>query len=164
MSLKLTAALANAMGNTGGIKELLDGGNLYFFAGPIPATADAALDMVTDHTEVAKFTVSNDGVTGLTFGAPVARVVSKTSSEAWQAETAFDGAEDAEATLVITFYRFCPAGDNGRGAADGTTGYRIQGTIGDLLSGADLVMNDPEKAEGVLLPINSFGWRVGPAA
>ena len=163
MSIKITAALANAMGNTGGIKELLDGGNLYLFAGPVPDTADEALDMVAAHTEVAKFTESGDGATGLTFDAPVDRVLSKAAAESWQATTAFDGAEDDEPSLVISFYRFCPAGDDGRAAADPSTGYRVQGTVGDLLSGADLVMNDPEKAESVLLPINSFGWRIGPA-
>lgn len=164
MTIKITEALANAMGNTGGIKELLDGGNLYFYAGTVPATADEALDMVTDHTEVAVFTESGDGMTGLTFDAPASRVVSKAAAESWQATTAFDGADDAEPSLVITFYRFCPAADDGRAAANASTGYRIQGSVGDLLSGADLVMSDPEKAESVLLPINSFGWRIGPAA
>lgn len=164
MTIQLSEALANALGNAGGIKELLDGGNLYLYAGPVPATADAALDMVNDHTEVAKFTESGDGTTPLTFDAPSARVVSKASSESWQATTAFDGAEAAEASLEITFYRFCPAGDDGRAAADPSTGYRVQGTVGDLLSGADLKMNDPNKAEAVLLPMNSFGWRLGPAA
>lgn len=159
MTIQLTEALANAMGDAA--SALLDGGNLYLYAGPVPASADAALDMVNDHTEVAKFTESGDGTTGLTFNAATGRVVSKTSGESWQATTAFDGAEDTEPSLLITFYRFCPAGDDGRGAA---TGARIQGTVGNLLSGADLVMNDPNKAEAVLLPINSFGWRIGPAA
>lgn len=164
MTIKLSEALANAMGNTGGIKELLDGGFLYLFAGPEPATADEALDMVADHTQVARFTESDDGTTGLTFAAPAARVLSKAGGESWQATTAFDGAEDTEPTLTITFYRFCPAGDNGRGVANSSTGYRIQGSVGDLLSAADLKMSDPTKAEAVLLPMNSFGWRIGPAA
>ena len=109
------------------IKAALDGGNLYLFAGPVPADADDALNMGASHTQIAKFTESNDGTTGLTFNAPAGAGMAKAPAEAWEALVAFDGAEDGDTTLAPTFWRFCASGDNGRGAA---AGPRLQGTAG----------------------------------
>lgn len=163
MALKITNATANGLANGTGLKEQFDSGFLYLFVGAIPATADEALDMVNVHTQVAKFTESDDGVTGLTFDAPVAGLLSKAAAESWQATVAFDGFDDAEASLVPTFFRFCAGADTGRGAADSSIGYRVQGTIGSLSSGADLVMGETTVEPADLLPVNSFGWRVGQA-
>lgn len=109
------------------LKAELDGGNLYLFAGPVPADADDALDMGASHTQIAKFTESNDGTTGLTFDAPAGAGMSKAAAEVWEALVAFDGVEDSETTLTPTFWRFCTAGDDGRAAA---TDARLQGTAG----------------------------------
>lgn len=109
------------------LKAELDGGRLFFFAGPVPATAEEALDMATDHTQLVEMTEGGDGATGLTFDAPVDGAMVKAAAEEWTGLIAFDGAEDGETTLEATFWRFCPAGDNGRGV---TTDVRLQGTIG----------------------------------
>jgi len=109
------------------IKAELDGGRLYLFAGPVPATAEEALDMGADHTQLVEMTESGDGTTGLTFEAPSGSGMTKAAAETWEGLIAFDGAESGPGTLNATFYRFCSAGDNGRGAA---TDPRIQGTIG----------------------------------
>ena len=53
------------------IKNEVDGGRLYLFSGPVPASADDPLDMDNVHTQIAEFTAGNDGMTGLTFAAPV---------------------------------------------------------------------------------------------
>lgn len=113
------------------IKGQLDGGRLYLFAGPVPADADDALDMVTAHTQIAKFTKSNDGSTGLTFTSPAGAGMFKTPSETWEATIAFDGADSGTSTLSPTFWRFGAAGDDCRGAA---TGPRLQGTAGGPLT------------------------------
>lgn len=117
------------------IKTALDGGRMYWFSGAVPASASDALDMGAEHTLLVEMTESGDGATGLTFDAPVGSSMLKASAEVWRGLIAFDGAEDAATTLTATFYRFCAAGDNGRGAA---TGPRLQGTIGP--AGSDIPM------------------------
>lgn len=109
------------------LKGALDGGRLFIFAGTVPATAEEALDMVTDHTELVEMTESGDGVTGLTFEAPSGEGMVKAAAETWEGLIDFDGFESGPGTATATFYRFCTDGDNGRGAA---TDPRIQGTIG----------------------------------
>ena len=109
------------------LKAEFDGGRMFWFAGPVPATADEALDMVADHTQLVEMTESGDGVTGLTFQAPSGSAMVKAAAEDWSGLIAFDGAEDAETTLTATFYRFCTDGDTGRGVASAP---RLQGTIG----------------------------------
>lgn len=158
-----STATANGLANGTGLKEQFDLGFLYLFAGAAPADADAALDMVNVHTQIAKFTVDDDGTTGLSFDTPVAGLLSKAEAEAWRSTAAFDGFESAAANLTPVFFRFCAAGDNGRAAANASTGYRIQGTVGSLASGADMVMGETTIAPGAELPVNSFGLRVGTA-
>jgi|SRR5690606_10843521 len=109
------------------IKTELDGGFLYLFAGPVPADADDALDMDTLHTQIVMFSKDGDGVTGLTFASPSGNGMAKSPSEVWEGTIGFDGAEDDEETLTPTFWRFCQAGDDGRGEA---IGPRLQGTAG----------------------------------
>lgn len=128
--MNITPALLAAALN--GMKAALDGGNLYYFAGAVPADANDALNMSTTHTQVAKFTESNDGTTGLTFQTATAGTLPKTPAEDWKATVALDGF-DAGPTITPTFFRFCPAGDNGRGAGSGA---RVQGTLGGPSSGA----------------------------
>ncbi|WP_339829884.1 hypothetical protein [uncultured Arenimonas sp.] len=161
MTVKVSTATANALANALGLKSQLDGGRLFIFAGPVPATADEALDMVTDHTEIVEITESGDGLTGITFDAPSAGLLSKAAAESWQETAAFDGAEDAEPTLLATFFRFCASGDDGRAAANATTGYRLQGTIGDLASSAPMKMTNPTRTNSALVNIDSFGVRIG---
>src|SRR5690606_8630784 len=132
MSGKNTNDLANTIASA--VRTALNGGFLYLYSGPVPATADEALAMVNDHTEIAKFSDGDDGVTGLTFDEPVNGVLNKAAGEDWRATTSFDGADDGETDLAWSFYRFCQDGDDGRGAA---TGPRVQGTVGGPTSGAD---------------------------
>lgn len=158
--IKPSTATANGLLNGTGLKEQLDGGKLFIYAGPVPATADDALDMVEDHTLVAIITESDDGATGLTFEDPDNGILAKKVAETWLGETDFDGADDSDPTLVCTFFRFCADGDNGQGAADSSTGYRLQGTIGGPNSGADMVRGNPEVAEAQPFPIGSFAIRI----
>lgn len=161
MGLKISHAAGDAL--AAALKTALDGGILYLFAGPVPATAGEALDMGADHTEVVKITESDDGSTGLTFEAAVDGLLAKEGDEEWLGTAAFDGAEDGEANLSPTFYRFCTAADNGRGLANETTGHRIQGTVGGPSSGADLVLQSGSVANSAEVPIGAFSVRIGPA-
>jgi hypothetical protein len=119
-----------------GLKTELDGGNLYYFAGPVPDESDDALDMVAQHTEVVKFSLNGAGVTGLTFAAPAAGVLAKNPAEVWQGPVAFDGAQQGAPSLMPTFARFCAAGDNGRGA--GGASARLQFRVGGPASDAEI--------------------------
>lgn len=121
MSIKHNPQFANANLVTGSVKSLMDDGFLYLFDGPIPATANEAINGGSQL--VAKISVDDDGTTGLTFNAtPSNGVIFKTAAEAWEGE--------AVATTTMTFFRFCgDPTDDGEGV--GTSGqYRWQGTIG----------------------------------
>lgn len=154
---KMTPDLAAAM--LAGAKAELDGGFIYIFAGPVPANPGDALNMGDDHTQLARLTVDGDGTTGLTFGAPDGAVLPKNGDE-WSGLIDFDGAEDGETTLAPTFFRFCPAGDNGRGAVSTP---RLQGTAGGPTSVADMkVGSDTLTANGSNTTAAAiFNYRVG---
>ena len=155
--LKATATLIAAA--LAGMKAELDGGFCYIYAGPVPTEPGDALNMVDDHTELAKLSVDGDGVTGLTFAVPTGAVLSKNGDE-WSGLIAFDGAEDAETSLAPTFFRFCPSGDNGRGAV---TTERLQGTAGGPTSdavmklGSDLLTDNGSNTTGAAI----FNVRIG---
>jgi hypothetical protein len=146
MTIKLSDALANALLKGGTIDAELTGGFIYIFAGPVPANADAALDMTVStglHTQLVKIAADavpvDSGVTGLQFAAAAAsRALSKLASQTWAGKINFVGKDQGSAgvsPLTATFYRFCAAADNGQGAGTGST-PRIQGTVD--VAGADL--------------------------
>lgn len=154
MALKASTATKNAALNATGIKTQLAAGFLYVYSGAVPATADEALNMVTTHTELLKVSLSG-GATGLTFDAPAAGVLPKAAAETWSGTCAFSGF-DAATTQAPTFYRFCAAGDDGRAAANASTGYRIQGTAGGPSSGADLQFGTATLTDGNVQPIGAY--------
>lgn len=123
----------------GALKLALDGGRMFWFSGPVPANENIALDMVATHTQLVEMTESGDGTTGLTFADPDGVAMTKTAEEVWSGLIEFDGAEDAETTLIASFYRFCGPGDDGRGVA---TLPRLQGTIG--APGSDIPLTNVE--------------------
>lgn len=143
MTLKASNALANGLLQGSSLKEQLDNGFLYIFAGAEPATADTALDMVGTHTLLAKIAAdavpADAGVTGLQFAAAaVNRAIAKLGSQTWAAKVHFVGKDAAQAgvgPLTATFYRFCAAADNGQAAGGGAT-PRLQGTV--AVSGGDI--------------------------
>ena len=140
--MKLTTALKNYCNDTGSMKAALDGGRLFAFSGAEPETADAALDMVAEHTELVEMTEDGDGATGLTFGTSVNGALPKTTAEIWKGLIDFDGLVAGPGTQTPTFLRFCEAGDNGRGLA--TTQKRVQmscGPIGQEIYFPDMVDN-----------------------
>ncbi len=133
MSYKVTNDLAELM--VAPMKTALDGGRLYVFAGALPALPSDALNMATTHTQLAEYTIDGLGATGLTFAAAVDSLLAKNPSEDWEATVTFDGFVAAPGPATPTFFRFCPSGDDGRGAANTP---RLQGTCGGPSSSADL--------------------------
>lgn len=112
--------LANSVMVTGSHRAALNGGYLYLYSGPVPASADDAID--GSGAKIFKLTKDNDGSTGLTFqNTAVNGVLRKTTAEVWK------GA--ALATATVTFFRFCTDTDDGTGASDGSHA-RVQGTVG----------------------------------
>ena len=156
--LSLSTATRNAALNGTGFKEQFDGGFIFIFAGAAPANADTALNMASTHTRIVKISKDGDDVTGLTFAAPTGGVLSKTGAHSWQGVAAFSGFEAAASSLGGVFYRLCAAGDNGQGAADGTTGYRIQGSVGAASSGADLEVGNIVYTPSAIQIIETFNY------
>lgn len=155
MTTRVSVASRNGVLNGTGIKEQFNLSFLYIFKGAVPATAEEALDVVTAHTEIVRVSNNSTG-TGLTFANPAAGVLSKTGAEVWSGVAALDGFDEVTDPATPTFYRLCAAGDNGRGVADGTTGYRIQGSVGGPGSGADLVLGAATITNGATQPIAAY--------
>lgn len=131
---QLTNALRTKLLDSTGVSEALTGGSIFIFAGPVPASADAALDMDNDHTLLA---IIDDSGGGLNFETPANGVLPKQTSQTWSGLVEFTGAEQASSELSATFYRFCAPADLGQGAGGSTT-YRIQGTAGGPSDAAEM--------------------------
>lgn len=119
MTVQYSTGLNAHLAVTGSKKAALDAGFLYYYSGPVPATADAVLD--GSSVMLAKFTKNHDGTTGLTFeGTAADGVLTKTAAEVWESVVA--------ATGVATFFRFVDS--TNAPATASTTSKRIQGTLG----------------------------------
>jgi hypothetical protein len=142
MTLKVSVALRNALLQGSSVKEQLDNGFLYVFAGAEPADADVALDMVGTHTLLAKIAAdavpADAGVVGLQFAASAANgALAKSGAQTWAGKIHFVGKDAAQAgvgALTAVFFRFAAAGDNAQ-AAGTTSTPRLQGSINT--AGAD---------------------------
>jgi len=156
--LKYSVACKNGVLNSTGLKTQFNLAKLYIFAGTIPDTPDEALDMVATHTECVPITNNSTG-TGLTFDSASGGVLYKAAAETWSGVVA-TGGFDTSNPITPTFYRLCAAGDNGRGVADGSTGYRIQGTVGGPGSGADLRLGTDNLTNGITQPIGDYSVSV----
>lgn len=144
MTILYSTGLSAHLAVTGSKKAALDGGRLRYFSGPVPASADDAID--ASSVLLAEFTVGGDGATGLTFEAAATDgVLTKTAAEAWQAA--------AVATGTATFLRFCDSTD--AGTATSTTAKRIQATIGTTAA-ADAQLNSTAITSGDPLTVDIF--------
>lgn len=140
------------------IKEQFDLGNLYLFAGPVPANADAALDMVTMHTEIAHISSGNPG---LRFAFQSGALVIDDSTDPWSTTAAFDGFDSSASSLQATFFRLCAPSSFG-GPDDGRSaeGVRIQGTVGLVNTGADLKLGVTTYAPSDTVTVGTFNLRL----
>lgn len=126
---RLSTGLCNAVltgGSGNGVKASLDGGFINIYSGTQPATADAG----ATGTLLGTITKDGDGVTGLTFDAAAAKVLSKAAAEAWKMVGAAAG--------TAGWFRFYKSGDTL--TASSTTAKRLDGAIGT--SGAELNLSN----------------------
>lgn len=132
MALKFSTGLRAGQAVTGSLKELLDGGSVKIYNGPVPASADSAL---SGNTMLVDVKVLTSGA-GLTFEATApSGVLVKSLSETWESDIAVSG--DA------TFFRYVKSADTG---GSSTSEIRIQGTCG--LGGADMPMSSTSLVAG----------------
>lgn len=158
MAIKFSTGLKDALLTTSGLKEALETGGLYlyYFSGSVPESADDALDMATDHTQLVKMgadasAVENSSTPLLLAASASGGFITKSSSQTWHGIIAFSGtvaagSSGSPSSAEATFFRLCGGGDNGRTSS--TSAIRVQGTIGEsgnvdmLVSDATLTDND----------------------
>lgn len=142
MTVRISTSLAEAV--AAAYKSALDGGFIAIFSGPVPATADAAIDMASD----LLVTISIDGLgsTGLTFTDAGGGVLVKNAGETWKGTSSTSG--------TATFYRFYESGDDPSASSSSTV--RFQGTVGTTPYGYDLVLPSTTIGSSVEVPIAGF--------
>lgn len=130
MTIKVSTGLRNILAVTSSLKTALDSGQLMFYDGTEPATADAAV------TGSLLWTVTKDGDgTGITFeAAAVDGAAVKKTTETWQGATVAG---------TPTYWRFIGATEKA-GSIGGisTTLARIQGSCGNS-AGVDIYLTNP---------------------
>lgn len=119
MAAKISIALKNDLLGDDDMAALLSPFFIHFYDGPVPATADEAVD--GSSTLLCKMAANTGGTTGGTWGAAVAGALPKSPSET------LDGLVVASGTP--TFFRICVGSDDGSGVAGGSD-YRWQDTAG----------------------------------
>ena len=130
MTIKTSTGLRGSLAVTGSIKDIFDGGQLMFYQGTEPATADAAVAGSLLWT----VTVDGDG-TGVTFeAAAVDGAAVKTVAETWCGATSAG---------TPNYWRFIGATEKA-GSIGGisTTNPRIQGSCGNT-AGVDVYLTNP---------------------
>lgn len=130
MAIKISTGLRTYLAVTGSVKAALDGGQIMFYEGTEPATADAAVAGSVRWT----VTVSGNG-TGLTFASEaVDGAAVKTVAETWCGATSAG---------TPNYWRFIGAAEKA-GSIGGisTTNPRIQGTCGNTAN-VDIYLTTP---------------------
>lgn len=135
--MKYSTGFLNHLCVTGSVRGALDGGNIKFYSGSEPATADAA----TTGTLLLTVTASGAGLTFNTTAA--ARVLTKPSATTWSGTPAANG--DAG------YFRFVASGDTG---ASSTTEKRMQGAVSTF--GADINLASITMATSTARTLASF--------
>lgn len=118
--MKRSTGFRNRVLATESAREALNNTVIVVYAGPVPATADAALGSAV---ELVTITVDGDGTTPLTMDSTATNAqLSKNPSEVWSGTITTSG--------TATFYRQQTLADAGDAS---TTAVRIQGTVGTVI-------------------------------
>lgn len=124
----ISTGLANHLMTGGSLKDAIDGKVIRIYSGPVPATADAAIDPAS-HTLLCTLSNGGDG-TGVTMGNdPANGIIGKANGETWKGEIVESG--------VAAFFRFVATDDDG---AESNQAVRAQGSVGVL--NADFLVGD----------------------
>lgn len=140
MTLKVSVALRNGLLQGTSVKEMLDAGFIYLFAGAEPVDADTALDMTNVHTQLLKIaadgTAADDGTVGLLFAATAASgAIAKSGAQTWAGRINFVGFDAATSPKTATFYRFT-SGPNTAGIPAPVQSASSTATTGGTLAAA----------------------------
>lgn len=136
MAFKFSTELRRQQCVVGSLKQILDGGFIRVYSGPVPASADAAL---SGNDLLVEISASGLGVTFEPTAGDATLV--KNLSEIWQGDVLQNG--------TATFFRFEHQADTG---TQTTAEVRMQGTVGgaaaDLtISNSSLVQGSPQRLE-----------------
>lgn len=142
MALKFSTELRRQMLVVGSLKNILDGGVIRIYSGPVPADADSALAGATLLVEVdasGELMTFEDTAPGGT--------LTKNLDQVWQSDITESG--------TATFFRYVKPSDTGTM----TTGeVRIQGTAGGPAS--DMTLTSPVLTAGNPHRIEYFGLSI----
>lgn len=136
---QFSTGLRNGVLGTNPLKTLLAGGQINIYSGPVPASADAAVDAVNN---VLLATIKN-GTAGINFDPPSGDLLQKAAAETWSGVNA--------ATGTATFFRHILSTDD---AAASTAEVRIQGTVNT--TGADLNLSSTALVSGATQTIDYY--------
>lgn len=138
--MKLSIGLKTALLGSGSIDSVMNDFYIHIFKGPVPATADEALDLVTLHTRLAILSLANAGVGAgneLNFGTAASGSIPKDTG-VWSGYIRSDGVDENVSdptTHVPTFLRVCNnvsgTPDNGESTGISST-LRMQLTCGNV--------------------------------
>lgn len=148
MAARYSTGLVNGTLDSTGIREAMANGKIKIFSGPQPASANAAEQgtLLLEVTEDAGAFVHGEPDNGLNFDAPVNRVLSKAADEVWRGLGIAPG--------TAGWFRFVAnPSDNGMAS---TTLSRIDGTVGQAGSGADMIVSTVSVADGQPVTVDAF--------
>lgn len=142
MAFFISTGLAEGLCGTDSLLGLMDGGEIRFYSGTVPASADAAIGGAT-----LLCTILKDGTDPLALVADGA-MVRKPNGDTWE------GA--AVATGAASFYRHVQSADDGSAS---TSALRIQGTVG-LTNAANMTLADVNFSSGISKPLPQYSVRM----
>lgn len=159
MAAKISVALRNGILQGTSVKEQLDSGFIYIYAGAEPVDADAALDVTNVHTQLAKIaadaTPADTGTAGLLFSATASLgALAKAAAQTWAAKVNNVGYDAATNPKTATFFRFV-SGPNTAGIPTPIQSASTTSTTGGTLAaGTYYYVITATNAAGETLPSN----------
>jgi hypothetical protein len=148
MALKFSTGLRNALLDTNSFQDIFANGVLYLYSGTQPTDPDAAAtgSMLLKVTLAGGAFAHGTATNGLNFGAAVAGVLPKSSSETWSGACTTAG--------TIGWFRFCANPADSEPTDADTVRKSFDGSVAS--SGAQLLMSSTTVAVGDTRTIDSF--------
>lgn len=152
-NIRKSTALAKAQILTGGLKDLLDGGFIYIYAGTEPDSPD---DGVGSAVLLAKlFSNHPTDTIGLIWDTNADNgIMKKPVGATWSCT-----AETTGLPADASFWRWSMGADDNSGAADPDTGYRLQGRCGTDAS-ASILLPNLTFTPGMSFSLDAFNYVV----
>ena len=147
MALHVSTGLRNKTMVTGSVSSILTGGFILLYSGPIPDTADEAVDGSV--AVLCKISVNGDDATGLSFLGTASNGSLVKADELWKSKSSTTNAG------VASFYRHIVDAQDITDEGKLASGLysRVQGAIGNS---EELVMANPDISAGAEQAINFY--------